>query len=155
MYQSRSNASSWYVAGRGGSGLDDWSYPNFQVLSRPPPACRWLAHHRNHWFFTKKKEGEECSQERKERWRDRGAERGMKAGSVVALSCLWARSAPWLPSRLAHPPLSLCPLPLISLSFLGKALAEKIFMNSWACRRCWGCLKTCQFNSCVYGLGPG
>lgn len=35
-----------------------------------------------------KKEGEECSQERKERWRDRGTERGMKAGSVVTLSCL-------------------------------------------------------------------
>lgn len=108
MYQSCSNASSWYVAGRGGSGLDDWSYPNFHVLSRPPPACCWLAQHCNHWFFTwKKKEGEECSQERKERWIDSGTERGMKAGSVVALSCLWARSAPLIAKLPRSPSLSL------------------------------------------------
>lgn len=99
MYQSCSNTSSWYVAGRGGSGLDDWSYPNFQVLSRLPPACCWLAHHRNHWFFTWKKKKREREHEReregrvesraeRERWRDMGTERGVRAGSVVALSCL-------------------------------------------------------------------
>lgn len=102
----------------------------------------------------KKKEGEECSQERKKRWRDRGTERGMKAGSVVTISSL-SKVCPLIAQSPHSPSLSLCLLPLISLFFLGKALAEKIFMNSWACRRCWGCLKTCQFNSCVYGLGPG
>lgn len=35
-----------------------------------------------------KKEGDEGSQEWRERWTDSRTERGMKAGSVVALSCL-------------------------------------------------------------------
>ncbi len=100
-----------------------------------------------------KKEGEECSQERKERWEMEGQREG-EAGSMVALSCLWARSAPWLPSCLAHPPHSVCLLPLISLSFLGKVLAEKIFMNSWACRRCWGCLKPASLTAVCMGSAP-
>lgn len=150
MYQSCSNASSWYgVAVAWTIGVIPTSKSSaghpLPVVGLPAIAITGSSH---------REEGEECSQDRKERWRDRGTERGMKAGSVVALSCLLARSAPWLPSRLAHPPLSPCLL-LISLSFLGKALAEKIFMNSWACRRYWGSLKTRQFNSCVYGLGPG
>lgn len=63
MNQSCSNASSCYVGGWSGSGLDDWNYPDFQVLSRPPPAWCWLTRYCDHCFFYTQKRGKECSQE--------------------------------------------------------------------------------------------
>lgn len=74
----------------------------------------------------------------------------MKAGSRVALSCLWARSLPLDCPALCSASLSV----LSSYSFFETALAEKIFMNSWACRRYWGCLKPASLTAVCMGSAP-
>lgn len=146
MYQSCSNASSWYgVAEAWMNGViptskSSASHP-LPVVGLPTIAITGSS---------RRKEGEECSQKRKERWRDSETERGMKAESVVALSCLPLDC-----------PVDLRTFPSLTVSFssrslsLGKHLLRNFFMNSRACWQYWGCLKTHQFNSCVYGLGPG
>lgn len=78
----------------------------------------------------------------------------MKAGSFVALPLI-ARSAHLigqLPGFL---------LSFIFFSFPQRALAEKIFMNSWACLRYWLCLKStilkavCMGSALDKALGSG
>lgn len=88
MYQSCSNASSWYGV------VVAWTIGVIPTSKSPAGhplllvGLLTIALAMVLQKKTKKKAGGECSQERKERWGDSGTERGMKAGSVVALSCL-------------------------------------------------------------------
>lgn len=92
MYQSCSNASSGYVAGRGVRSLDDWSYSNFQVLSMPPPACYWLAQALQSLVLhiKKKKNGGKCNGKQNkramDRWRVRPRDEGSKCCGSPSLS---------------------------------------------------------------------
>lgn len=109
MYQSCSNASGWYG---GGGGLDDWSYPNFQVLGRPPPACRWLAlpleslaphteKRRGGWGGSAVKKGRRDAQIVGQRERDEGVKRG--GGSIYRVSPRGPASPIAWPTRPALP----------------------------------------------------
>lgn len=99
----------------------------------------------------KKREGEKSSQERKGRWRDTGTEE--KLGDSIMSP---TKDRPLIAQLTCSPSPPSLRFLVISLSLLGNVLCwERIFANSRACRQFWGRLKSCQFNSCVYGLGPG
>lgn len=155
MYLSCSNASSWYVADRGGSGWNDWSYPNFQVLSRPVVGLTAIATTGSS-HDEKKRGGRARSRAESEMeiWRHREMDDGTECGgSILSPSVVRPLIARPPCSPSLPPSLSVSPSSHLTL-FLWRALAEKIFVNSWACRRCWGCLKPASLTAVCMGSAP-
>lgn len=141
MYQSCWNASSWY-------GVAVVLHGRLDVpagLTLRMSVIGWTA-----IAITGKKK-EKSSQEWKGRWRDRG-DRG-KVWWLYHIS-YQGRALECPADFLTLPSLSLIPCHLTLLPLVS-ARWERYFTDSRACRRYWGYLKSCQFNSCVYGLGPG
>lgn len=125
--------------------VDDWT---FQVFSRPhtPHVCYWLDCHCSHWEkmrrVAKNGRGDGKIEGTEEKFGDSIASPTKDGPLIAQLTCSLPPSLSLIPSHLSL-------LPWLSARW------ERSFTDSWACRRFWGYLKSCQFNSCVYGLGPG
>lgn len=112
------------------------------------PGRYWLVRHYNHWKI--KKEGEKA------------AKNGRGDGAIVRTEeklgdyhVSYQGQALDCPADLfTCPSLPLFPCHLTLLPW-DCACWERSLQNSRACWQFWDCLKSCQFNSCVYGLGPG